>query len=137
MLLIHRAAIFFFEVASPGQIAPNALLWPTTCRLVSTVSAVLALMTRNDLHAVSAGPLISKPPVAQPVSRNPLDTIASLVCLASICLASFLNARTLSRNATLFCLSQPAPVPGDDHCQEADSEANFEPVRRKHEARAG
>jgi hypothetical protein len=108
-----------------------------TCRRVSAVSDLLARMILNDLHALSVGPSIAKVPVAQPVSRNALDRIPSGLSFASIDLAPLNNARTLRLYSALFCLSQPAPVPGHDHCQEADSEADFEPVAGEHQSGAG
>jgi hypothetical protein len=84
--------------------ASNALLWPITCLLVSAVSCFDARMTLKLWHAESVGPLISKPAVPQPVRRKPLNRAAGIVSLASICFASFLNARTLSLYSALLGL---------------------------------
>jgi hypothetical protein len=108
-----------------------------TCRRVSAVSCFDARMMRNDLQALSVGPLISKPAVPQPVRRKPLNRTAGIFSFASIDLPSLLDARTLSLYATLLGLSKPPPVPRHDHGQEADSQADFQPVRREHEAGAG
>jgi hypothetical protein len=112
-------------------------LWPITCRRVSAVSCFDARMTLNDLHALSVGPLISKVLVEQAVIRQALDTTASFSSFASIRLAPLYHARTLSLYSALFCLAQPAPVPGRNHCYEADSEADLEPVACEHQAGAG
>jgi hypothetical protein len=40
-------------------------------------------------------------------------------------------------STSFFCTSDPAPIPGHDHCKEADSQADFEPMRGEQQAGAG
>jgi len=134
--VIHRDASLCAEAASP-QIASNARLWPITWRFVSAVSALLARMILNDLQALSVGPLVSKEPIAQPVRRNALDRIASGLSFLGIDVAPLLDARTLSLHSALFCLPQPAPIPGHDHRYEANGQADLEPMRGEQQAGAG
>ena len=92
------------------------------------MSALLARMIANDLHAESVGPLVPKMGVPQAVVRNALDTTASLVSLASISLASFHDARTLSLYATLLGLLDAATVPGGHRSDDPEHQRDLEPV---------
>jgi hypothetical protein len=94
-------------------------------------------MTLNDLQALSVGPSIAKVPVPQPVRRKPLNRTAGIFSFASIGLAPFFDARTLSLDASTLCLTDPPAVPGRDHCDQADSKADLEPVAGEQEAGAG
>ena len=117
--------------------ASNARLWPITWRLVSGVSALLARMILNDLHALSVGPSIAEKLVPQAVRRKPLNRTAGIFSFASIDLPSLLDARTLSLDATLLGLFDAAAIPGHDHGQEANGETDLEPVAGEHQAGAG